>query len=137
VAEPSSPPAAPPRAESPAPAQRAPAGLPEREPPAGTVTLPAKLGAVTFDHKKHVGRAPSCATCHHESRPEKPLEAQQQACRDCHTQPAVAPMKTSLRDAHHDAKASAGTCVSCHKQPANQGKPVPLKCADCHKKAVA
>jgi hypothetical protein len=91
---------------------------------------------VTFDHVQHVDRAADCNVCHHESRPQKPLEAKQQACRDCHTQPAVAPMKTSLRDAFHDAKAAAGTCVDCHKQTPAPSKPVPVKCADCHVKAA-
>jgi hypothetical protein len=100
------------------------------------VTLPAKLGAVTFDHGKHASELKiDCATCHHPSRAEKPLAAQQQACRDCHTQPAAAPVKTSLRDAFHDAKAAGGICVDCHRDPKNQGLASPAKCVDCHRKA--
>ena len=101
------------------------------------MTLPAKLGAVTFDHGKHVSELKiECATCHHPNRPEKPLAAQRQACRECHTQPAAAPMKTSLRDAMHDGKAAAGICVGCHRDPKNQGRATPVKCADCHHKSA-
>jgi hypothetical protein len=102
------------------------------------VTLPAKLGPVTFDHAKHAETMKiACETCHHASMPEKPLVAQQQACRECHTQPAVAPMKTGLRNAMHDAKAAAGLCIDCHKKPENQAKVTIAKCADCHKKPAA
>jgi hypothetical protein len=97
--------------------------------------LPAKLGAVTFDHEKHAGAMKiACAACHHASRPEKPLQAQQQACRECHTSPAAPPMKTSLQAAFHDAKAASGTCLTCHQQSVAKGKAAPVKCLECHKK---
>ncbi|KAB2948825.1 MAG: cytochrome c3 family protein, partial [Thermoanaerobaculia bacterium] len=114
-----------------------PADLPERPQPAGIVTLPARLGPVSFDHGQHAsGRKIDCATCHHPSRPEKPLAARQQACRECHAQPAVAPMKTSLREAFHDAKATRGICVDCHRDPKNGDLALPSKCADCHRKSA-
>jgi hypothetical protein len=136
------PPAASPAVTAPAPVAPAPASpaetaaasLPERRQPEGKIVLPAKTGAVTFDHKRHAEKAPDCATCHHESRPEKPLVAKQQACRECHTPQATPPMMTSLRNAFHDGKAAAGICVDCHRKAANTTPPAPAKCADCHKK---
>ena len=100
--------------------------------PKGKITLPAKPGAVTFDHEAHATtHKVACATCHHASKPAKPLQAEQQACRECHTTPAKAPMKTSLQAAFHDPMAKKGLCVDCHKQKAGKA---PLKCAECHKK---
>jgi len=100
--------------------------------PKGKITLPAKLGAVTFDHENHAGKlAIACTTCHHPSRPQKPLASENQACRDCHTMPAAPPMKTSLQAAFHDPKGATGTCIDCHKQ---KGGPAPVKCLECHKK---
>ena len=105
---------------------------PTAQRPKGKVTLPAKLGAVTFDHENHAGKLRiACTTCHHPSRPQKPLASENQACRDCHTMPAVPPMKTSLQAAFHDPKGATGTCIDCHKK---KGGPAPAKCLDCHKK---
>jgi hypothetical protein len=101
-------------------------------PPPDRIVLPAKLGAVTFDHLKHAGQAGvGCATCHHPSQPQMPLAAENQACRDCHTTPASPPLKTSRQGAFHDAKAKTGTCIECHQRT---GEPAPLKCLTCHKK---
>ena len=109
--------------------------LPKRPLPQGKVTLPAKLGAVTFDHQKHAeAMAIPCAKCHHASRPEKPLAAQQQGCRDCHTSPATPPLKTSLQAAFHDPKATAGTCIECHREAVAKGKKSPVGCPQCHKR---
>lgn len=109
--------------------------LPKRPQPKAKITLPAKLGAVTLDHKKHAEvMAIPCARCHHASRPEKPLVAEQQACRECHTTPATAPLKTNLQAAFHDPKAAAGTCLDCHREALAKGKPAPVKCMECHKK---
>jgi hypothetical protein len=100
--------------------------------PKGKVTLPAKPGAVTFDHEAHATtHKVACATCHHASKPGKPLQSEQQACRECHTTPAKAPMKTTMQAAFHDPLARKGLCVDCHKQ---KGGKAPLKCAECHKK---
>lgn len=136
---------------TPIPTSAAPASAPEpARPPAGepqataavagkaaerpkTVTLPAKLGAVTFDHDRHASRpGVTCATCHHASKPVKPLTRERQACRECHTSPAKPPVKTSLQAAFHDPKAASGTCIDCHARSAAQG--APLKCMDCHKR---
>ena len=93
----------------------------------------ASLGGVDFSHKAHQDMT-DCASCHHESRPEKPLESEHQPCTGCHVKTPVAPMTTSIRDAFHDATAKAGTCVDCHVTEGAAGKTVPMKCTECHKK---
>ncbi len=127
-----SPSALPPATTLPAPPA---AKLPSRPRPKGKVTLPAKLGTVTFDHPRHAdAMGIACTTCHHPGRPEKTLAAEQQACRECHTSPASPPMKTNLQAAFHDPKAAAGTCITCHREAAAKGKQAPVRCMDCHKK---
>jgi len=121
-----------PAAATPAPPPTTQAEKPAVTQPKGKITLPGRLGAVTFDHESHVGkRAVACTTCHHPTRPQKPLASENQACRDCHSMPAAPPMKTSLQAAFHDPKAATGTCIDCHKQ---KGGSAPVKCLDCHKK---
>ena len=111
-------------------------GLGAQEKGPETVVLSGSpLGSVTFQHAAHQ-ELTDCSTCHHESRPEKPLTAEHQACTDCHVKEPVAPMTTSTRDAFHDQTAKAGTCVGCHVQAAAEGKTVPTKCTDCHKKGT-
>ena len=93
------------------------------------------LGGVRFEHKLHVTRAGNnCATCHHPSRPEKAASAPQQACSDCHTKVAAAPMKTKHQAAFHDPMAQSGLCIDCHKADKAKPKKAPLGCMDCHKK---
>lgn len=99
-----------------------------------TYTLKAPNGAVKFDHKKH-SAATKCETCHHASKPEKALKSPHEACADCHTNPATAPVKTKLQAAFHNPTAQAGVCIDCHKKEAAAGKKAPAKCADCHNKA--
>jgi len=119
-------------AEKPAATPPAAQGPPAVQRPRGKITLPGKLGAVTFDHESHAGkRAIACTTCHHPSRPQKPLVSEHQACRDCHTRPVAPPMKTSLQAAFHDPKGATGTCIDCHRQ---KGGPAPVKCLECHQK---
>jgi hypothetical protein len=131
AATPSAPPPATPAQNPPATRPPAPAG-PAAERPKGKVTLPAKLGAVTFDHENHAGKQGiACATCHHPSRAQKPQASENQACRECHTMPAAPPMKTNLQAAFHDPRAATGTCIDCHRQKDGSG---PLKCLECHKK---
>ncbi len=76
------------------------------EAPAAPITLPAKPGNVTFNHKTH-------ATL---------------KCTQCHKTEAGGPIegfgKTVNKDKAHAA------CQGCHK-PEKKG---PQKCADCHKK---
>jgi len=98
-----------------------------------TYTLKAPNGAVKFDHKKHA--AAKCETCHHASKPEKPSKAAHEACADCHTTPATAPMKTKLQAAFHNPAAQSGVCIDCHKKEVAAGKKAPTKCAECHVKA--
>jgi outer membrane biosynthesis protein TonB len=120
------------QAEKPAATQPAAPARPAAQRPKGKITLPAKLGTVTFDHENHAGkRGIACTTCHHPSRPQKPLASENQACRDCHTMPAAPPMKTSRQAAFHDPKGATGTCIDCHKQ---KGGLAPVKCLQCHKK---
>jgi Class III cytochrome C family len=95
----------------------------------------APIGAVKFDHTPHVKVAGKCEICHHASKPEKPLKAPQEACADCHTNPATPPGTTKLQGAFHNPAATAGLCIGCHKTQNSQGRAAPVKCADCHKKS--
>jgi len=103
--------------------------------PAGpdTVVFNASRGKVTFTHAKH-SKANECASCHHASRPEKPLTAAKQKCTDCHAAEPVPPMKTALKDAFHNTGTGEGTCLSCHAKKADTNPNVPSACGDCHKK---
>ena len=75
--------------------------------PAAPVTLPAKSGNVTFNHKTHA--ALKCTQCHADEKGG-----------------AIEGFgKTVNKDKAH------ATCQECHKK---EGKG-PQKCADCHKKA--
>jgi hypothetical protein len=96
------------------------------------------MGGVKFEHKLHVARATNkCETCHHPSKPEKPLKAPQEACMDCHTRPPQPGMKTGLPAAFHNPTAQAGTCIDCHKLQDASGKKAPLRCTECHKRENA
>jgi len=93
----------------------------------------AALGAVAFEHKSHDARiGAKCETCHHASKPEKPETKPNQGCRDCHTKPPAAGMKTSRQAAFHNSTAQSGVCIDCHKKELAGGKKPPLKCAECH-----
>jgi hypothetical protein len=95
-------------------------------------------GGVKFDHAAHAKLVGTkCETCHHPSKPEKPMASKNQRCQDCHTKTAAAPMKTGARAAFHDPMAKKGTCIDCHVKEAAAGKKMPVKCADCHKKENA
>jgi hypothetical protein len=120
------------QAERPAAPEPAAPARPAAQRPKGRISLPAKLGAVVFDHESHASRpGTACTICHHPSRPQKPLASESQACRDCHTMPAVPPMQTSRQAAFHDPKGAAGTCIDCHKK---EDGSAPVKCLECHKK---
>ena len=88
-------------------------------------------GRVVFRHAKH-GEKFECASCHHESKAEKPLASPRQKCSDCHTDPPTPPMTSTLRNAMHDTEARTGTCFDCHNAEAVKGVEVPTRCADCH-----
>jgi hypothetical protein len=95
----------------------------------------APMGGVKLQHKLHARENKvKCETCHHPSKPAKPMKAEHQKCSDCHTKTAAAPMKTNARGAFHDAMAKKGLCVDCHQSDMGKGKKVPAKCPDCHKK---
>jgi hypothetical protein len=78
--------------------------------PAGALTLPAKPGNVTFDHKKH--------------------QAAGAKCTDCHKDDKGGDIEGIGKDVNKD-KAHA-KCHDCHKKQAKG----PQKCADCHKKGA-
>jgi hypothetical protein len=108
--------------------------LAQTAPTAPIVLKGAPIGAVKFDHTAHLKVAGKCEICHHSSKPQKPLKASQEACTDCHTNPAAQPVTTKLQAAFHNPTATTGLCIDCHKTQNNQGKAAPVKCADCHKK---
>ncbi len=108
--------------------------LAQTAPTAPIVLKGAPMGAVTFDHAAHLKVAGKCEVCHHASKPQKPLKAPQEACTDCHTNPATPPVTVKLQAAFHNSSATAGLCIDCHKAEDANGKAAPLKCADCHKK---
>jgi len=106
-----------------------------QQPPSGPIVLKGlTMGAVHFPHSAHMRVAGKCEVCHHASKPEKPLKANTEACTDCHTKPPTPPVKTGLPAAFHNASATAGLCITCHKTENSRGKAAPVKCADCHKK---
>ena len=76
-------------------------------PPEKPVVLPAKPGAVTFDHSKHASL--KCTQCHADEKGGA-IEGFN---------------KTVNKDKAH------AKCQECHKKEAKG----PQKCADCHKKA--
>ena len=101
-------------------------------PPSKTILLTGNpMGGVKFEHAKHPVK---CETCHHASRDPKPGKAAQQACTDCHTKPPQPGMKTGKQAAFHNAAATAGTCIDCHKK---SGGNAPAKCTQCHKRENA
>ena len=109
----------------------------DKQAPDVKVLTGSPMGGVKFPHKAHaVDQKIKCDTCHHASKPEKPLTSPQQACTDCHTKTAEPPMKTKLQAAFHNPTAQAGLCIDCHKAEIAKGKkaPAPGKCAECHKK---
>lgn len=104
----------------------------QTKPPAQAIILKGSpMGGVRFEHAKH---PVACETCHHPSRKEKPATAAQQACTSCHTKPPQPGMTTGKQAAFHNATATAGTCIDCHKK---SGGNAPAKCAQCHKKENA
>jgi hypothetical protein len=103
-------------------------------PTAPIVLKGAPMGAVRFDHTAHLKVAGKCEVCHHASKPQKPLKAPQEACTDCHTNPATPPVTTKLQAAFHNSTATSGLCIDCHKTENGNGKAAPAKCVDCHKK---
>jgi hypothetical protein len=91
------------------------------------------MGAVKFPHPLHRRVAGKCEVCHHASRPEKPNKAPQEACTDCHTKPPTPPVTAGMPSAFHNAGATSGLCVTCHKTENAEGRAAPSKCGDCHK----
>ena len=100
--------------------------------PDSVVLKGAPMGGVKFDHKVH-STATKCDVCHHAAKPEKAPKSAHEACMDCHTKTATAPMKTKTQAAFHNPTATAGLCIDCHKKEV--AKKAPTKCAECHQKA--
>lgn len=102
-------------------------------------TVPAKpilltgspMGGVRFEHSKH---PVACEACHHPAREPKKGSAPEEACTSCHTKPSQPGMKTGKQAAFHNANATAGTCIDCHKKSSGAA---PTKCTQCHKKENA
>jgi type IV secretory pathway VirB10-like protein len=134
-AEPTPEVAAQPAATVPAAPQEPPSTESRKAVPKDVVILTGSpLGGVRFEHKLHVARSGNnCVTCHHPSRPEKAASGPQQACSDCHTNAATAPMKTKRQAAFHNPTAQSGLCIDCHKAENAKGKKAPLTCMECHK----
>jgi len=102
--------------------------------PTAPIILKAPMGAVRCDHTSHLKVAGKCDVCHHPSQPQKPLKSPQEACTDCHTNPATPPVTTKLQAAFHNPSVTSGLCIDCHRTEDANGKAAPVKCADCHKK---
>ncbi len=68
-----------------------------------TITLPAKMGNVTFNHKKHQEMLKDCKACH-EKGPGKiegfGKDMAHKTCKGCHTEKGQGPTK----------------CGDCHKK---------------------
>ncbi len=111
------------------------AAVAQKAPELPLILKGAQMGAVKFDHVAHLRVAGKCDVCHHASKPEKPLKAPQEVCTDCHTKPPTPPVTTGLPAAFHNAAASEGLCIDCHKRENSGGKAAPVKCAECHQKA--
>jgi len=109
------------------------------KPAPDTVVLKGSpMGGVKFVHTAHAkDRNIKCETCHHGAKPEKTAAGKNQACGDCHTKAATAPMKTTFKLAFHDATAKKGICIDCHTAENAKGKKAPTKCTECHVKANA
>jgi competence protein ComEA len=128
VTQASTPPAASPTAA--ASSQAAPKQ--KTTPPAKPILLTGNpMGGVRFEHAKH---PVACGSCHHPGREPMPGSSPQQACTGCHTKPLQPGMKTGKPAAFHNATATAGTCIDCHKK---SGGAAPTKCTQCHKKENA
>lgn len=115
------------------PSSAAPKASPksEKAPAQSIVLTGAPMGGVRFDHGKH---QVACETCHHAPRDPKRGSTEMAACTSCHTKPPQPGMNTGKQAAFHNASATAGTCIDCHKK---SGAAAPTKCAQCHKKENA
>lgn len=70
---------------------------------ADTVTIEAKNGNVTFNHKAHQDKLKDCKICHGDAKPGKielDKEKAHALCKDCHTKGGQGPTK----------------CGDCHKK---------------------
>ncbi|RMG47186.1 MAG: hypothetical protein D6718_04195 [Acidobacteria bacterium] len=77
--------------------------------------MPARLGPVSFPHRRHQGFL-ECQVCHH----DREGEARPRACRECHGVGGVSTMKAAAHE----------RCRACHVE---RGRG-PRKCTQCHRK---
>ena len=70
-----------------------------------------KMGTVTFNHSAHQLRVDDCSKCH------PPFEQKYDD-------------NVLIKDNAHK------TCIACHKEHAQNGHPAPVKCTECHQKAL-
>ena len=82
-------------------------------------TFETKMGAVTFKHKDHQGRAKDCQVCHHKNEKGK-----EEACSKCHDAKVEKDKASTLKDAMHK------TCKGCHEKESKG----PKECKGCHVK---
>ena len=92
------------------------------------IVFDAKVGNVTFAHKKHADfKIAECTTCHHKYLP---TDIKMKACHDCH-------MHKKRTDAPKTKMAFHTRCTTCHEDSTNNGDatgPVLKKCKLCHVK---
>jgi hypothetical protein len=108
----------------------------EAEAPDTIILTGNPMGGVKLEHKLHSTEygGGDCETCHHESKPEKPLTHPQQKCSDCHTRTPEAPMTTKVQAAFHNPVAKEGICIDCHLEQNEAGMAAPTTCTGCHKR---
>jgi hypothetical protein len=105
---------------------------------------------VTFDHDAHIDYAEGCASCHHHTTGDKPLDPRcvnchdggtrsntaAVACQDCHSaQPYSAEQLRTQQEnvyTYHNDKPGLKaayhlSCMGCHEQSG-----APMGCQDCH-----
>ena len=88
----------------------------------------AKQGAVAFDHARHVTRAKTCETCHHNHKGlTKDTKAEVKKCTSCHLDVKGMP---SAREMSMTKNPFHIRCVGCHKE----AKKGPTACNGCHAK---
>jgi len=111
-------------------------------------TLANHYEAVEFNHAMHVDVAGNCATCHHHTTGEAPVdescarcheggkEAKSVACKDCHSDTPFSAENLKASDTnpklYHTGKpglkgALHQKCLGCHQEMG-----APTGCQDCH-----
>jgi len=93
------------------------------------IQFPAKLGNVTFAHKKHAGLSiTQCTSCHHKYQPTDTVI---RPCHECHKHKADNSEPPQTKTVFHTR------CIGCHEYTIASGEqagPVKKKCKLCHVK---